>query len=78
MLTWICFDETVIPNTTKWLQRELCSGYSLTQRATYHITLENKTGQSVTRVTPVYTTYRLDGRKMEECAGELANMSHCK
>ncbi len=42
----------MIPNITKWLQRELYSGYSLTQRATYHIiTLENKTGQSLTRVT---------------------------
>jgi uncharacterized protein YerC len=51
MLTWICFDETTTPNITKWLQRELCSDYSLAQRATYHITLENNTGQSVTRVT---------------------------
>jgi len=48
----VCFDETMIPNITKWLQRELCSGYSLTQRATYHIiTLENKIGQSLRRVT---------------------------
>jgi len=74
----ICFDETMLPNITKWLQRELCSGYSLTQRATYHITLENKTGQSLTRVTKVCMTYRLDGRKMEECTGELANMADCK
>ncbi len=69
----------MIPNITKWLQRELCSGYSLTQKGDIpHHNPGKQNRQKCNKGNTVCMTYKLDGKKMEKCAGELANMAYCK
>ncbi|SRR5258707_15791471 len=74
MLPLICFDETMIPNITKWLQRELCSSYSLTQQGNIPHDPRKQNRLKCNKNDTVCMTYKLGGRKMEKCAGELTNM----
>src|SRR5258707_3742699 len=68
----------MIPNITKWLQRELCSGYSNSKGYIPHYNPGKQNRPKCNKGDTVCITYRLDGRKMEECAGELGNIAHHK